>query len=150
MREKARSKGRLRRGIHILLALLLILSALGVTAFAEQGGRRVVNQFFDSAPPPPPTPTPGGGGGYDTINITVNKVWSGDTGDVRPASVQVQLYRNGSARGNPVTLNSGNSWRHTWYSLSEGFSYTVEEVDVPAGYTATISRSGNTFTLTNT
>ena len=153
MREKSRSKGRFRRGIHILLTLLVILSALGVTAFAEQGGRHVVNQFFDSAPtptpPPQPTPTPGGGG-YDTINITVNKVWSGDTGDVRPASVQVQLYRNGSARGNPVTLNSGNSWRHTWYSLSEGFSYTVEEVDVPTGYTAMISRSGNTFTLTNT
>ena len=152
MRDKTRGRrGRMRRGLHIMLAVLLIVSTLGTTALALQGEGYVVNQFFSNfTPPPPPTPTPGGGGGGDTINITVNKVWSGDTSDVRPSSVQVQLYRNGSARGNPVTLNSGNSWRHTWYSLSSsGSTYTVEEVNVPAGYTATSSRSGNTFTITN-
>ena len=154
MRENTKRRGRLQRGIQIVLALLLVLSTLGTGALALQGERQTVNQFFANStpptPPPQPTPTPGGGGGYDSINITVNKAWSGDTSDVRPGSVQVQLYRNGNARGNPVTLNSGNNWRHIWYSLSDGFNYTVEEVNVPSGYTVAVSRSGNTFTITNT
>ena len=52
-----------------------------------------------------------------------------------------------------VTLNSENNWTHTWTNLPEKedsntIIYTVEEVNVPNGYS--VSYSEDTFTITNT
>ena len=133
-----------RRCFCLLFAALFIVSAAMTGTLALQADDELINDFYgthtDTPPPPPPS----------TINISVEKVWSGDTTDVRPASVQAQLYRNGTALGQPVTLDSSNSWKHTWRSLSQSGTYTVEEVAVPTGYTAAVTRSGNTFTITNT
>jgi len=138
-----------RRCICLLFAALFIVSAAMTGTFALQGNAGLTNDFSGThTDDPPPTPTPPRP--PSTISISVVKVWSGDSAGVRPASVQVQLYRNGTAQGQPVTLNSGNSWRHTWSSLSQSGTYTVEELSVPSGYTANVVRSGNTFTITNT
>ena len=84
--------------------------------------------------------------------LTVEKVWEGD-GDVqRPASVSVQLMKDGVAEGEPVALNEANEWSYTWIALDAKSAWTVEEVDVPEGYTAevSVSEDGTNVTITNT
>ena len=81
---------------------------------------------------------------------TVTKVWEGDTADVRPASVQVQLMLNGKPVGNPVTLNAANGWKHTYTGLDAKGPYTIDELTLAVGYVSTVEEGeGNTFVITN-
>ena len=96
------------------------------------------------------------------------KVWDDlDNQDgIRPASVQVTLLANGEAYTadgveNPITLSETNDWNtgSNWYNLpivdNEGHpvDYTVQEIDVPDGYTSTMTVSGagagKAYTITN-
>ena len=78
-------------------------------------------------------------------SVTVNKGWLDNDNDenFRPTSIQIQLYANGVAHGNIVTL-SAPAWSHTFTALQRYSApgvrivYTVEEVNVPAGYTEII------------
>ncbi len=99
----------------------------------------------------------GGGGGSDTdtdnsfqTSVTVQKVWQDTDLIQHPDSVKVQLYRNGKPYGPSVTLNEGNGWSHTWNSLENRVSWTVDEVAVPEGYAVTVERTGNNWTIINT
>lgn len=83
-----------------------------------------------------------------TRDITMNKVW--DTyHEVKP-NIKVQLYRNGEALGEAVTLKNGET-THTWKDLpvtdEDGnvYVYTVDETDVPEGYIKTVKG----FTISN-
>ena len=106
---------------------------------------------------------------YEAYNITnhykpevttfeVRKVWNdqNDQDKLRPSQIQVQLYADGKAFGELVTLKADNDWRHVFADLAkyqEGKEvvYTVEEVAVPSGYSVTSSQTGvNQVTLTNT
>ena len=106
---------------------------------------------------------------YEAYNITnhykpevttfeVRKVWNdqNDQDKLRPSQIQVQLYADGKAFGEPVALKADNDWRHVFADLAkyqEGKEvvYTVEEVAVPSGYSVTSSQTGvNQVTLTNT
>lgn len=65
--------------------------------------------------------------------------------DLRPSSVKVQLYADGQALGEVVTL-ADPSWQHTWSNLpvnadGQAIVYTVEEIDVPTGYTVNIDQT---------
>jgi len=85
----------------------------------------------------------------ETISISAYKIWAGI--DSPPASVQVQLYRNGIAQGQPKTLGAGNFWRCVWDNLNPDGTWTADEVNVPAGYTKTVSGGAATgFIITNT
>lgn len=91
----------------------------------------------------------------ETVEIMVTKVWqdANDKNNLRPSSVQVQLYKDGVAEGAPVQLNAGNNWTYTWTNLDKydnngkEITYTVQEVAVPNHYEA--QYSSNTFTITN-
>ena len=90
-------------------------------------------------------------------SLTVNKEWKNDKSSNRPTSIEVQLLKDGIADGDPVELKSSDNWSHTWNDLvtmdenGTTYSYSVEEVNVPDGYTATVSRIDNgTITITNT
>ena len=86
----------------------------------------------------------------DETGVRVTKLWQDDNAANRPGSVKVQLYRDGAAYGSPVVLNNGNGWTHTWSGLKKGPAWTVDEPDVPTGYTRTISGDAvNGFTITN-
>ena len=94
----------------------------------------------------------------EVTTFEVRKVWNdqNDQDKLRPSQIQVQLYANGKAFGEPVTLKADNDWRHVFADLAkyqEGKEvvYTVEEVAVPSGYSVTSSQTGvNQVTLTNT
>ena len=69
------------------------------------------------------------------VKITVTKTWSdfGDQDGKRPTSIKVQLYAGEDPVGDPVELNSGNQWKHSWTNLAKNASgtaitYTVKEV----------------------
>ncbi len=64
-------------------------------------------------------------------------------------SVTVQLLR-GKEVVKTATLNKQNNWQITFDGLLESDSYSVKEVNVPQGFTATYRQKGNVFTVTNT
>lgn len=76
--------------------------------------------------------------------ISVEKQWAADT---EPAeSVQVQLYQNGVAYRDPVTLNAANGWFYRWDDLpvkttaGTNADYTVQELPIP-GYSSSVEET---------
>ena len=65
--------------------------------------------------------------------LTVNKVWEGYEGRI-PASIEVQLYKDGEAYGEPVELTAEDEWTYTWEKLDADFEWSADEVEVPEGY----------------
>ena len=81
----------------------------------------------------------------ELTEYTVKKVWKDDENrdGIRPDSILVQLYKNGDPLGEEVALSEENSWTYTWTELDkkangEEVVYSVEEVEVPEGYTASV------------
>lgn len=100
-----------------------------------------ISPKYTEVPPVPETP--------GTVDINVIKIWSGESdASKRPTDVEAELICEGKVV-DTVTLNAENNWRHTWKELEDGKSYSVTEKVVPAGYTVTITRDGNTFTMNN-
>ena len=83
------------------------------------------------------------------VSITVQKVWNTDKSTATPNSVTVQLLRNGEVVETAV-LNQQNNWQVTYTDMPESDGYVVKEVNIPKGFTATYSRKGYAFTVTNT
>ena len=95
----------------------------------------------------------------EETSVSVRKVWtdSDNQDGIRPASVTVQLYADGTASGAPVDLNAANNWSHTWTKLAKkanktDIEYTVDEVSVPEGSTKTVSanEAKTEYVITNT
>lgn len=83
------------------------------------------------------------------VDITINKVWNNGKTSQMPGSVTIRLYRDGEVVSNHI-LDKDNNWQVVIKDLPRSDGYTVEEMNVPQGYTATYSQSGYTFTVTNT
>ena len=98
------------------------------------------------------TPTDGGGGGSTTTytSLTVKKVWITDDGGTAADSVSVNLLKNGDV-DRTVVLSGSNNWTYTWTGLNSAYTWTVEEANVPAGFTSSTSSSvgGTVWTITN-
>ena len=82
-------------------------------------------------------------------DITVRKVWNTGAASQAANSVTVQLLRNGSVV-ETATLNEQNHWQITYPNMPQSDLYSIVEVNVPKGFTATYSQSGYVFTVTNT
>ena len=99
--------------------------------------------------------------GYEGLNITNKyiipitevtgrKVWIG--GPALKPEIELQLFRDGEAYGEPVTLKDGET-EYTWTGLDKTdqagneYLYTIDEVEIPNRYVKTISEDG--LTLTN-
>jgi hypothetical protein len=81
--------------------------------------------------------------------IIIKKVWNTDASTQAADSVTVQLLRNGVIV-ETATLSDQNNWQVTYSDMPESDAYSIKEVSVPKGFTATYSKSGYTFTVTNT
>ena len=94
----------------------------------------------------------------DKTDVSVAKVWNdnNDSDGIRPVSILVQLYAEGSAIGSQVRLNAANNWTYTWKNLDANkdgrkIEYSVMEVRTPIGYISSVSTvSENNFIITNT
>ena len=86
----------------------------------------------------------------EVIEARVTKVWqdNNDRSNLRPYSIDVQLYKNGEAYGEPYNLRENNNW--TWeiilpvYEDGEKIEWTVKEVKVPSGYTVSYNQESLT------
>lgn len=83
------------------------------------------------------------------INLTIRKVWNTDQSTKIPESVTVELLCNGNVV-KVVELNRDNDWYTTCADMPENDGYSINEVDIPNGFTATYSQTGFDFTVTNT
>lgn len=85
-----------------------------------------------------------------TTTHTVRKIWN-DKGccQRRPFSIQVGLYRDG-VLVDVAVLNKLNNWSYSWPGLSDNFKWSVKELTVPRGYTASVKENGTLSTITNT
>ncbi|MBO5913017.1 MAG: Cna B-type domain-containing protein [Clostridia bacterium] len=82
-------------------------------------------------------------------SITIKKVWNTDKSTEAADSVTVQLLKNGNVVKTAI-LNAKNDWQVTYAEMPESDAYSVKEVDVPKGFTATYKKNGYVFTVTNT
>ena len=82
-------------------------------------------------------------------SITIQKVWNTDASSKAADSVTVQLLRNGKVVETAV-LNESNNWQVTYPNMPESDAYSIKEVNVPKGFTATYKQKGYVFTVTNT
>ena len=82
-------------------------------------------------------------------DITVRKVWNTDPAAKAAFSVTVQLLCNGIVVETAI-LDDSNNWQITYTDMPESDAYSIHEVYVPAGFTATYHQKDYVFTVTNT
>lgn len=91
-------------------------------------------------------------------SLTVTKNWkdANNQDGLRPASIQVQLYKDGLATDQVVELSAANDWKGAFENLDakeagKAITYTVKEVAVPDGYKVTVNdKDKANIVLTNT
>ena len=82
-------------------------------------------------------------------SITIKKVWNTDESTEAADSVTVQLLKNGNVVKTAI-LNAQNNWQATYTDMPESDAYSIKEVNVPKGFTATYMQNDYVFTVTNT
>ncbi|MCF0151600.1 MAG: Cna B-type domain-containing protein, partial [Firmicutes bacterium] len=90
-----------------------------------------------------PIVPPGG-----TVDLRVDKEWELAAGQQMPESVKVGLYKDGEL-SRTVTLSDDNNWSYLFENLSDRYSWSVGEIDVPEGFTSYITKSRGVTTITN-
>lgn len=87
---------------------------------------------------------------HQTIDVKVIKVWNKQNENSKlPEFVTIQLLKDDEVL-DTVELNNENNWTYTWLDIEKSDKYTVKEINIPDGYTATYKNEGYTFTITNT
>ena len=90
-----------------------------------------------------------------TTTHTVKKVWEDKDNKLGlRKAIKVQLKQNGENYGEAIELSEANNWEHTFTGLPESnngvtYEYTVEEVDIPEGYTHEVVTEGTNSVITN-
>ena len=86
---------------------------------------------------------------YNESQLSVRKVWSDGNANHANDSITVNLLKDGKVESSQE-LNAANGWAYTFDRLQEGHTWTVEEAEVPAGYTVSYNTVGTLTTITNT
>lgn len=86
---------------------------------------------------------------YNESQLSVRKVWSDGNANHANDSITVNLLKDGKVESSQE-LNAANGWAYTFDRLVEGHTWTVEEAEVPAGYTVSYNTVGTMTTITNT
>lgn len=81
------------------------------------------------------------------FDLTVEKVW-GVSSNI-PEKVTIELLKNNEVI-DVIELSKENNWTHTWEQIEKSDEYSVREINIPIGYTATYRTEGNKFIVTNT
>ena len=86
---------------------------------------------------------------YNESQLSVRKVWSDGNANHANDSITVNLLKDGKVESSQE-LNAANGWAYPFDRLLEGHTWTVEEAEVPAGYTVSYNTVGTLTTITNT
>ena len=91
----------------------------------------------------------------EKIAVSGQKTWidNNDQDRIRPASITVKLLANGKETGKTAIATAETGWKYEFteldrYQNGKAIEYTVKEVGVPTGYTAT--ETGMNVTNTHT
>ena len=90
-----------------------------------------------------------------TTTHTVEKEWEDNDNKLGlRKNIKVQLKQNGENYGEAVELSKANKWKHNFQDLPESkngvvYEYTVEEIDIPEGYTHEVVTEGKKSVITN-
>lgn len=84
-----------------------------------------------------------------TIRKKVIKIWKDNNYKKRPKEITVQLIKDGKVE-DTVILKEENNWKYQWDNLDATASWQVTEQEIPEGYTVTVEKDGDTFSITNT
>ena len=82
-------------------------------------------------------------------DITIKKVWNTDESTKLADSVTVHLLKDDDVV-KTAKLNAENDWQVTYTDMPESDAYSIKEVNIPKGFTATYKQNGYIFTVTNT
>ena len=82
-------------------------------------------------------------------SITIKKVWNTNAAAKASKNVKVELLNDGKVVKTAV-LDSENDWQITYNNMPKSDAYSVREVNIPKGFTATYKQKGYVFTVTNT
>lgn len=82
------------------------------------------------------------------IDLTVEKKWNVSNEKI-PNNIKVELLKKDELI-DTITLNNENNWTYTWKQIEKSDEYSVREINIPKGYTATYRQIENKFTITNT
>ena len=82
-------------------------------------------------------------------SLTVEKKWNGDSKEIRPEFIKVTLLRDGEEY-DTREIDATQNWTYTWEGLDEAYQWSVQETDVPEGYTSDITHSGQNWIIANT
>lgn len=85
---------------------------------------------------------------FNNTQLTVRKVWSDGEANHKEDSVLVNLLKNGETV-QECELNAGNNWIHIFEHPSTNDTWTVEEENIPKGYTVKYTTKGNETIITN-
>ena len=85
---------------------------------------------------------------YTEKTYKVIKQWQDGRGVKRPAEITVNILKNGKVF-EEVKLNKSNDWCYTWTAEDDGSEWQVQEVNIPSGYRAEISRNQTRFVIRN-
>lgn len=83
------------------------------------------------------------------IDITVKKEWNNDKNNKLPSSVTIELLKDNIVI-DTITLNNDNNWTYTWNNIEKSDKYSVREINIPLGYTASYRNEGYNYIVTNT
>lgn len=86
---------------------------------------------------------------YNESQLSVRKVWSDGNANHDQDSITVNLLKDGEVEESQE-LNAENGWAYTFDRLADGYTWTVEEADVPEDYEVSYDTVGTTTTITNT
>lgn len=86
---------------------------------------------------------------YNESQLSVRKVWSDGNSTHARDSITVNLLKDGKVESTAI-LNAKNGWAYTFDKLVEGYTWTVEEAEVPTGYTVSYAIVGTSVTIINT
>ncbi|MBR4308350.1 MAG: Cna B-type domain-containing protein, partial [Oscillospiraceae bacterium] len=80
--------------------------------------------------------------------LTIKKVWNTDASAEATDSVTVQLLHKGIVLETAI-LNEANNWQVSYSNMPESDAYSIVELNIPKGFTATYQQTGYVFTVTN-
>ena len=87
------------------------------------------------------------------LGFSLEKIWKGDENhkDARPASITVKLFANGKDTGKTAIASEASGWTYEFKDLDRNqdgkeITYTIDEAELPKGYTKAVDG----YTITNT
>ena len=89
----------------------------------------------------------------EKTSVKGKKIWKGDENhkDARPASITVKLFANGKDTGKTAIASEASDWTYEFTDLDRNqdgkeITYTIDETELPKGYTKAVDG----YTITNT